>query len=257
MRITSLLLFFFLLLSNCYSYANRILIYSDEGADPSYAQMTRDYFTKQFELPVLFFKEPDLNSEFLNEARLVIFPGGADLPYMKRLVETGQIEHVLAYVAEGGSILGLCAGAYFLSAKLQFNDGVIVGDRVNLLPVKSIGPAFDAPYFPGKPPRVVTLTTSSGKRIKSLYSGGGFFALEDDKEGAINILARYEDGRIAVVSGKYGKGRVLLSHAHLEADPTHPTILSSLPDLVGEFIEGRDKAVSWFNETISPAVLYP
>ena len=58
------------------------------------------------------------------EARceLLVFPGGADLPYCKALNGEGN-RLIGEYVRGGGAYLGLCAGAYYASATVDFEAG--------------------------------------------------------------------------------------------------------------------------------------
>lgn len=62
---------------------------------------------------------------------LLVMPGGADLPYCKHLNGTGNA-HIRDFVATGGSYLGICAGAYYACARIEFEPGgtmEVVGDR--------------------------------------------------------------------------------------------------------------------------------
>lgn len=63
---------------------------------------------------------------------LLVMPGGADVPYCRDLGEAGT-RIIREWVEEkGGFYLGLCAGAYFGSARVEFEKGTeleVVGDR--------------------------------------------------------------------------------------------------------------------------------
>ncbi|KAL4423157.1 hypothetical protein ABPG77_007810 [Micractinium sp. CCAP 211/92] len=80
---------------------------------------------------------------------LLVMPGGADLPYCKHLNGRGN-ELLREHVEGGGSYLGLCAGAYYACARVEFEPGTrleVVGDReLAFFPgtaAGSIYPGFD------------------------------------------------------------------------------------------------------------------
>merc|ERR1719458_2397039 len=54
--------------------------------------------------------------------RLLVMPGGRDRPYHASLGEEGALR-IRQFVEKGGSYLGLCAGAYFASARVLFQPG--------------------------------------------------------------------------------------------------------------------------------------
>ena len=65
--------------------------------------------------------------------------GGYDLGYIRALGQDG-IDQVKGYVQTGGHYLGVCAGAYFASARVTFDEG---GD------LEVCGPRQLA-FFPGE-----------------------------------------------------------------------------------------------------------
>jgi len=54
--------------------------------------------------------------------RLLVMPGGRDRPYQASLGDEGA-RRIRQFVEQGGSYLGLCAGAYFASARVLFQPG--------------------------------------------------------------------------------------------------------------------------------------
>jgi len=57
-------------------------------------------------------------------AALLVLPGGADLPYARRLNGPDGNGRIRAFVAErGGAVLGLCAGAYYLCSRVEWEAG--------------------------------------------------------------------------------------------------------------------------------------
>ena len=56
----------------------------------------------------------------------------------------------------------------------------------------------------------------NGEARKMYYQGGPYFEMLDSDE-AVEILARYEDGKVAALVCAFGSGKVLLSGPHPEA----------------------------------------
>lgn len=57
-------------------------------------------------------------------------PGGADLPYCKKLNGEGN-RRIRQFIEQGGAYLGICAGAYYGCAELNFvgRDYSVNGNR--------------------------------------------------------------------------------------------------------------------------------
>lgn len=73
-------------------------------------------------------------------AALLVMPGGADLPYNRDLAGAGNAL-IRAFVSDGGAYLGLCAGAYYGCARVEFEPGSETGMAV-------VGPR-ELAFFPG------------------------------------------------------------------------------------------------------------
>lgn len=63
-----------------------------------------------------------INEPWAASTSLLVMPGGADLPYCRELDGSGN-EAITKYVRNGGKYLGLCAGAYYGSARVEFEVG--------------------------------------------------------------------------------------------------------------------------------------
>ena len=77
---------------------------------------------------------------------LLVMPGGRDLPYVDRLRGKGN-ENISRFVRDGGSYLGICAGAYYGCSSVQFAQGdpllEVVGPReLSFFKGISQGPVF-------------------------------------------------------------------------------------------------------------------
>jgi glutamine amidotransferase-like uncharacterized protein len=172
----------------------------------------------------------------------LIFPGGRDRPYHEALKGKGNAQ-IRAFVAEGGIYLGFCAGAYYGSAKICFDEGtpleVIAPRELAFFSGTAVGPAFGRgtfEYGSQKGARAAALITSLG--IFDAYHNGGCF-FEGDFSN-VSILARYRDlpGQPpAILEIPIGRGKAILSGAHIEIplaslsskDPLRATLNASEP----------------------------
>ena len=153
---------------------------------------------------------------------LLIMPGGADLYFCEKLNGEGN-RLIGEFVALGGQYLGICAGAYYGCESLDWNNGEIAGPReLAFLPCRATGPVFE--WLEDKDitkswDNAVKLEWGNGDMSTVLYAGGPVFEVPEGAE--TEILARYTalPGKPpAIIAGSYGKGRVVLSSPHIEAD---------------------------------------
>lgn len=131
-----------------------ILVYSDEGACPVLLKCLRrallhENVDREFAIRIIdrYFLH---NQSWEKNAALVIMPGGRDLLYQKAL--TGHANKRLrAFVDQGGSYLGLCAGAYYACASFEFEKGnpleVIASRELAFFPGMARGPAYGLGQF--------------------------------------------------------------------------------------------------------------
>jgi glutamine amidotransferase-like uncharacterized protein len=177
----------------------------------------------------------ELKNGKLQKGDLFILPGGRDRPYHAELKGDGN-KILDGFVKKGGSILGICAGAYYFGTEVKFNPKnpqFSVNEKRNLsfYPGAVIGPLFgDKNYNP---------FTSSGVHAASVvfkgestsqkvfYNGGGYFEALAPLPPHIEVLAIYEENKeAAIVRIQHGEGLVILSSVHFEYNPD--TIL--IPD---------------------------
>lgn len=161
----------------------------------------------------------------LDQARLFVMPGGADLFYCERLDGAGN-RAIRAFVENGGAYLGICAGAYYACAALDWakNEAAPINGPRELAFYKgtAAGPVYDfiedgdfARSWDG-----IAEIEFAQSRFPVLYSGGPVFTGDDSAA----VLARYTTlpGRpAATVECAIGKGRAILCSPHLEYDAAH------------------------------------
>jgi len=168
------------------------------------------------------------SSEWMDNAALLVMPGGADLPYVKYLRGQANI-NIKRYVANGGSYLGICAGAYYAGAMVEFDRGgplQVVGKReLALFPGKVVGPIFGPYHYDSyqgvRVVRLLPAVAQDSHDYRVYYNGGGYFAGAKAYPG-VKILFNYSASNQlypAIIQVRYQQGRVILSGVHFEFAP--------------------------------------
>lgn len=206
---------------------NFIYIYNDLGTSPN--MLNHTIYSFQLLAPTYEVKTLDAyslkNINWQQNASLLIIPGGADLPYVQQLNGLGNAI-IQDFVKQGGSFLGICAGAYYSSDFVEFDKAgkyQVLGDReLKFFPGKSIGPILAKyDYFTNSGARAAEISTNfiNLETLKLYYNGGGFFEKAEEFPN-IDILARYSENNLsAVIKTNIGQGKVILSGVHFEVDP--------------------------------------
>ncbi|ODQ79863.1 hypothetical protein BABINDRAFT_36147 [Babjeviella inositovora NRRL Y-12698] len=174
---------------------------------------------------------------------LLVFPGGADLPFCREFNGAGTMR-IKKYVRQGGLFAGFCAGGYFGSARCEFEVGNLLmevsGPReLGFFPGTCRGAAFKGfVYASESGARAAELVVNQAafpevvENCVNYYNGGGVF-VDADKYDSVDILAEYaeeldvasSDGpaaracQAAVVLCKVGSGLALLTGSHPEFIP--------------------------------------
>lgn len=162
----------------------------------------------------------------------LIMPGGRDKPYHAHL-QGSPNQKIRQFVEDGGTYLGICAGAYYGCKLVEFDKGfpleVFEERELSFFNGSAIGPAYGKGTF--------EYGTEKGARLAKLgmkdkifhvyYNGGPYFSGDFTN---VKILARYLDlpeRPPAIIECKVGKGRAILSGVHLEYSPDWAEWLSS------------------------------
>jgi glutamine amidotransferase-like uncharacterized protein len=175
-----------------------------------------DYFG---EGNVAFCDADAIKAGALDNAKLLVMPGGADLAYCEKLNGEGNLR-IRAFVENGGAYLGLCAGAYYACSKIEWamgTDQEIAGPReLAFFPGMATGPVYEfiedgdiGKCWEG------AVLLDNGMMVH--YEAGPVFDEVNDPN--ITVLARYADLPAlppAIVSCKIGQGRAVLSGPHVE-----------------------------------------
>lgn len=162
---------------------------------------------------------------WMSRTRLLVMPGGASLPYEQWLKGPGN-DNIRHFIQEGGSFLGICAGAYYACSHVDFQPfgpwSVKCHHTLQLFPhTTAYGPALGhySPYHQHDA-RLAWVTLSSGQQACAFYYGGPSFSKNEGK-----IIATFWTpgsslhNAPAAIYKKYGKGHVVLSALHGEYWP--------------------------------------
>ncbi len=161
---------------------------------------------------------------------LLVIPGGRDEPYVEDLASS--VREIRKYVENGGSYLGLCAGAYFCSSRVEWEVGTRMGVSGNR-PLRFFPGICEGCVFKGfeydseAGARAIQLKVteeldSDEKTLRYIYfNGGGHFVGADKmlSQGIVPLL-RYtaEDAMnlVAAVWCSVERGVALLCSVHIE-----------------------------------------
>lgn len=221
-----------------------VLIYAGNGTSARGVAQTQATLSELLTpyASITLVKEPQLfaNQPWQQSTSLVVFPGGRDLPYCKAL-KGAPIDAIFQWVRQGGKYLGLCAGAYFASSRVEFEENdnrmAVVGPRdLKLYPGIKRGCAFKGfVYESEKGAKLANLKvevenfkklgvqTPVSPNVPSYYNGGGILVDANElHDQGVTVLARYNDpvdvegGDAAIVHVTIGKGAAILSGVHPE-----------------------------------------
>lgn len=226
---------------------NIIYIYNDDGVSAESFSQTFEtfnhFFAHKYLVNALDTKQIKLN-QWQENAALFIIPGGADIPYTRKLNGLGN-QNIKQFVQNGGAYLGLCAGAYYGSASIEFDKGgplEVIGDReLKLFAGKAIGPILGPyDYKTQKGSRAATLRTifPHTPHTSVYYNGGGYFE-HAERFPQTKVLAYYQNKLPAIILVGYGKGQAVLSGVHFEYDPykldlSNQYLRNIIPHLIAE-----------------------
>ncbi len=207
----------------------KIFLYKDEGA--SIESLDHLWFSLKKlirKTAVAIDAKTIIQGNWKQNCSILIVPGGRDRLFHQALFPEGT-RQIREFVEQGGTYLGICAGAYFASAKVEFEKGgelEIVDKRdLGFFPGIAIGPAYgrlgEFHYDASIGARIGRLLFPDGTKMPVYFHGGNIFQ-DAHKYPNVEILARYEDlpGQpAAIISCKVGKGKAILSGVHMEVSP--------------------------------------
>ncbi|RRD40042.1 biotin--protein ligase [Leptotrichia sp. OH3620_COT-345] len=212
----------------------RILIYADEGTSEIGVSSLLTACKTKLGLEAKRVSSEDIKNGILKTTDIFVIPGGADIPYCKKLNGEGN-RKIIEYVDAGGLYIGICAGAYYACRRINFKgeEYTIKGERelgfFQGTAKGSLASLTNGNYFNEKSnsKKMVSLKFKGKSEIYKnevyYYHGGPTFI--PDKEGKIDnkysernyqIIARFRNGMPAIIAGTKGKGKYFLSSIHFE-----------------------------------------
>jgi biotin--protein ligase len=104
---------------------NQIVVYTDKGVDGTALKHLIHSLKRELD-PIMKIKRLDAQSmiekNWEEDTQLFIMPGGRDVFYQSALAGKGT-DKIRSYVEKKGNYLGICAGAYFACARIEFEKG--------------------------------------------------------------------------------------------------------------------------------------
>ncbi|CAL9730887.1 biotin--protein ligase [Monosporozyma unispora] len=216
-----------------------VLVYNGPGTTPGSVkhatETLRDFLEPYYAVSTVSAKVLEVEP-WVGKTSALVFPGGADLPYVKEC--KAIVPKIKQFIYNGGIYIGFCAGGYFGTSKIEFAQGnpnlEVTGRRdLAFFPGIGRGPAYNGfQYNSESGARAAKIKTCNGEELYNYYNGGGVFVDADIKDG-VEVLAHYlqptdvpwadfDDPSIkpaAVVLCKSGKGKILLTGTHPEFIP--------------------------------------
>eukprot|EP01023_Acetabularia_acetabulum_P039519 TRINITY_DN38040_c0_g3_i2.p1 TRINITY_DN38040_c0_g3~~TRINITY_DN38040_c0_g3_i2.p1 ORF type:complete len:329 (-),score=24.17 TRINITY_DN38040_c0_g3_i2:97-1083(-) len=206
----------------------QVLVYNDEGAGIRSVKSAITSLQKELssQIKVVECSAEDIIEYNIlnNNTKMLVMPGGADLPYCAKLNGVGNSK-IKEYVLKGGSYLGLCAGAYYACDRIEFEMGTpqqVKGERelkfFDGVARGSVVPGFHYANEKGSAACTIKFKTANqGNEVCLDYVNGGpgFYPLSDsekfqpiayymDIEGTpLNALRCTVGGGVAVLCGSH------------------------------------------------------
>jgi len=216
-----------------------VLVYNGPGTTPGSVRHTVDtlrYLLEPHYAVSTVSSKVLLQEPWQAKTSALVFPGGADLPFVKECRPV--IPAIKDFVSKkGGRYIGFCAGGYFGSSRVEFCQGdplmEVTGNRdLKLFPGTARGPAFDGfKYKSDVGARASRLLVNNGTEFSCYYNGGSVFVDADSCDN-VEVLAHYSESidvpfsdtnsntkPAAVVLCSVGKGKALLTGPHPEFIP--------------------------------------
>lgn len=232
-------------LGTAHAYTSSVRVYADAGADPNCVRATIKLFRTRTDWDVTPILAPEvIKGDWMTKAALIVFPGGADTPYMEKLRGLGN-QKLKTFVVQGGAYLGICAGSYYGARAIFFKNGpeVIEGRRLGFFPGTATGPLvpYDPHSYRGARAFAMNLDPLGLPLTHVFYDGGPFF---QSFVPGFEVLASYPEGLGPAI---VARGRVVLSGVHFELDQdtlpvADPYIKALLPDLEKD-TKNRDRLI--------------
>lgn len=225
-----------------------IWVYDDEGASELSVQSAlatmQDKLSYSMLITIHTISSQDIINNKLSESKdigVLVMPGGADLPYCQKLDGQGN-DIIRDFIGAGNLYIGICAGGYYGARDIQFSGqryenrrkksyeingprelAFFSGTAIGSMATLTHGQLYDETVASKA---MVTLNYANGEQDEVYYHGGAYFEADNKVNKGpdfnavsnmdFNVLATYDDGKNAVITGDFGQGKYLLSGVHFE-----------------------------------------
>jgi len=194
----------------------RVGIYDGPGSWDVNVTAFKNFFDR-YDIEYDTFDNQDaVTLDFSEHFEIILFPGGFAAEYKNYIPDH---ENIRAFIREGGSFIGTCAGAYYASDILRW-QGTDYEYPLGFFEGRGIGPLAGEIGWGN----TGTFRLDAGhpandgfeRSLDFYYFDGPYFEPYDENHEPV-ILARYAvNDQPAVIAGRYGDGSYLLYGPHPE-----------------------------------------
>ena len=188
------------------------------------------------------------NTDWPTRYQAICFPGGYAY-YYKLAIDSNGIQKIRQFVNDGGSYLGICAGAYFASDSVQWEEDGLLDYPLDLFDGAAIG-AIDS-IAPWDNYTMTQVNLNPNHPINQyepafeiiLYYGGPYFRKHAGAAmDTVGTWQSYHD-LPGIITFNYGNGRVLLMGPHPENEEDSDRDSTTFADELDD--QGSDWPFLW------------
>jgi len=212
----------------------KVAIYYDYGVGQNTVAVWSNFFRSFFETEPTTLSSDRFAYESIKDFDLIVIPGGKG--YKENLSMSDEDKEGLKkYVSEGGRVLGVCAGAFFMSSCYDWSlDLVPIGHTVS-----------ENDHLTTDILTINFKITPKGKEVFStsldnvdLYFHGGPVLF--DNSNNYEVLLKFNEevphdretsdfskGKVAAAAANYGKGHAIIVSPHFEKTEEHQHLLAN------------------------------
>ncbi|XP_059144833.1 uncharacterized protein LOC131932001 isoform X2 [Physella acuta] len=170
-----------------------VLIYDGEGSDIESRKLLHRSLTAAVDKQVHainYISAIEIKKgSWVKDCQLMVFGGGYDLGFEAAVGKNGA-KIIQEFVKNGGSYLGLCAGAYWACDYIEFDKGgplEVVGERyLKFFPGVCVGPAFPGfRYNSKRGAQAVPVLYNQTCTVDAYMHGGGYFIPYTDSNSTV------------------------------------------------------------------------
>ena len=146
----------------------------------------------------------------LKSCSILIIPGGYTLRLVQSLSKKG-LEVIRKFVSNGGGYIGICAGAYLATERVEILGKPPGLGIINIVNKRRRGVGIKKIILKDHP-----VTKGIKKELTIRYQNGPDIIIQRDAEE----VASYKNGTTAIATAYYGKGKVIVFSPHPEGSIT-------------------------------------